>query len=50
MKDGFQVQTVLEAGEEGGGGCCVGSNLFFSFLLQQSKGIQRLGMCERVTS
>ena len=47
MKYGFQVQTVLEARRGVGG---MGSNLYFSFLLQQSEGILRLGMCERLTS
>ena len=46
MKYGFQVQTVLEA-RRGGHGF---EPLLFFFLLQQSEGILRLGMCERLTS
>ena len=47
MKYGFQVQTVLEARR--GGGPWV-RTFTFLFLLQQSEGILRLGMCERLTS
>ena len=46
MKDGFQVQTVLEAG----GGMRWFESFFFFFVLQQSEGILRFGMCERLTS